>query len=121
MCPILPTSALSNVSADNISNLDFEAYPPMQEWLDGYSDVKFMQGVIRELADDSKNILLAVHSYGARSTESATSELRFSARAKEGRSGNVVGNFYFSDYILLTGQSIHSFFCPEGDAKGAQQ
>ena len=84
----------------------------MQEWLDGYSDVKVMQGVIRELADNGKNILLAVHSYGARSTESATSELQLSARAKEGRSGGVVSNFYSSDYILPTGQSIHSFFCP---------
>ena len=50
------------------------------------------------------------------STENATPELRFSARAKEGKSGGVFGIFYISGYILPVGQSIHSFFYPQGDS-----
>ena len=116
-CPILPTNAVSDVSADDTSNAVFDALPPTQGWPDGYSDAKVVKHEIEKLAGEGKKILLVGHSYGGwLATESATPELQYQARTKEGKGGGVVGIFYVSGYILPKGQSIDSFFSPNGDA-----
>ncbi|KAL9119005.1 MAG: hypothetical protein Q9187_004439 [Circinaria calcarea] len=116
-CPILPTNAVSGVSADDISNPEFDAPPPTQGWPDGYSDAEVVRREIEKLADQGKKILLVGHSYGGwLATESAIPELQHQARTKEGKEGGVVGIFYVSGYILPKGQSIDSFFSPQGDA-----
>lgn len=112
--PALPTMNVSQASPQATSEIDPHA--PPSGWPTGYTDAEVIKAAIRKQADAGKKVILAGHSYGGwLATESATPELRLDARAAQGQSGGIIGIFYISGYVLPQGQSIDSFFSPQGD------
>lgn len=108
---------ISDVSALDASNPEFQALAPPHGWADGYTDAEAIRQKVETLSDEGKQVILVGHSYGGWvATESATLDLHFRERSKNGRSGGIIGIFYISGYILPVGQSTDSFFSPQGDA-----
>ena len=115
--PVLPKSTVSDVSADDTINPEFDVYPPNHGWPNGHRDVKLMRHEIEKLSDKGKKVILVGRSYeGSLATEAAGPELQLQMRASQGKLGGTAGWFYVSGYMLPRGQSIDSFLSPDGDA-----
>lgn len=116
-CPRLPTSAILNASAAEVSNPVFNELPPPEGWPNGYDDVKTIQAEAERLAESGKKVLLAGHSYGGWVVQQAAiPELQLQTRSQNGKEGGVVGIFFMSAVILPEGYSIDSYSSPQGDA-----
>lgn len=112
--PALPTMEVSAASPYDLTHLD--SRPPPAGWPNGFTDAEVIKAEIRTLVNAGRTVLLIGHSYGGWvATESAAPELRLRNRAAKGQTGGIVGIFFISGYVLPAGQSIHTFFSPQGD------
>lgn len=112
--PALPTMAVSDVTPRDASRIN--PTPPFGGWPNGFTDTDCIKSQLRKLVESGAHVLLVGHSYGGWvATESAVPELRAQTRKANRQKGGVIGIFYLSGYILPVGQSVDSFFSPQGD------
>jgi alpha-beta hydrolase superfamily lysophospholipase len=112
-CPQRPTCDLSQLNVGDINNPDFDRRAPPGGYPLPADDAAEIGRLIDRLIADGKSVLLAGHSSGGWvAAEAATSARQASVRAKEGKTGGIIGIFFIGAFIIPEGQSVHSFFQP---------
>lgn len=90
VCPLLPT--MSDNETDDYKDKDF------------FDDAHLIRGVIVDLVDQGKDVLVVAHSYGGQVISEAVHEsLGKVSRAKEGKPGGVIGLFYICAFLVPEG------------------
>ncbi|KAL0938486.1 uncharacterized protein CTRU02_205096 [Colletotrichum truncatum] len=69
-------------------------------------DAAAVRAVLQRLADEGKEIVLVVHSYGGLVGANAVEGLGFKDRAKEGKKGGVITFVYLTAFVVPLGKSI---------------
>ncbi|KAF4926901.1 Methylesterase 1 [Colletotrichum viniferum] len=69
-------------------------------------DAAAVRSVLQKLADEEKEIVLVVHSYGGLVGANAVEGLGYKQRAKEGKKGGVITFVYLSAFVVPVGKSI---------------
>ncbi|WYZ42463.1 hypothetical protein EsH8_VI_000162 [Colletotrichum jinshuiense] len=79
------------------------AEPPTKGLTD---DANAVRAVLQRLADEGKEIVLVVHSYGGLVGANAVEGLGYKQRAKEGKKGGVITFVYLTAFVVPAGKSI---------------
>jgi len=79
------------------------AEPPTKGLAD---DAGAIRGVLETLANEGKQIVLVVHSYGGLTGANAVQGLGWNQRAKDGKTGGVILYVYLSAFVTPLGKSI---------------
>ncbi|KAF9873852.1 hypothetical protein CkaCkLH20_08586 [Colletotrichum karsti] len=69
-------------------------------------DAAAVRAVVEKLADEGKEVVLVVHSYGGLVGANAVEGLGYKQRAKEGKKGGVITFVYLSAFVVPAGKSI---------------
>ncbi|OLN96282.1 Methylesterase 7 [Colletotrichum chlorophyti] len=69
-------------------------------------DADAVRAVLLRLADEGKEIVLVVHSYGGLVGANAVQGLGYKQRAKEGKKGGVISFVYLSAFVVPVGRCI---------------
>ncbi|KAJ5870228.1 hypothetical protein N7455_005169 [Penicillium solitum] len=112
-CPQRPTCDLSQLNVGNPNNPDFDRKAPPGGYPLPADDAAEVGLLLDKLIAQGKSVLLAGHSSGGWvAAEAAQSSRQAPVRAKEGKTGGVIGIFFIGAFIVPQGQSVHSFFQP---------
>ncbi|KAJ5754147.1 uncharacterized protein N7511_008300 [Penicillium nucicola] len=112
-CPQRPTCDLSQLNVGDVNNPNFDRKAPPGGYPLPADDAAEIGRLVDSLIADGKSVLLAGHSSGGWvAAEAATSVRQASVRAKEGKTGGIIGLFFIGAFIIPEGQSVHSFFQP---------
>ncbi|KXH35605.1 hypothetical protein CSAL01_02828 [Colletotrichum salicis] len=79
------------------------AEPPTKGLTD---DANAVRAVLQRLADEGKEIVLVVHSYGGLVGANAVEGLGYKQRAKEGKKGGVITFVYLTAFVVPKGKCI---------------
>ncbi|KAK1470310.1 hypothetical protein CCUS01_06412 [Colletotrichum cuscutae] len=79
------------------------AEPPTKGLTD---DANAVRAVLQRLADESKEIVLVVHSYGGLVGANAVEGLGYKQRIKEGKKGGVITFVYLTAFVVPKGKCI---------------
>ncbi len=82
-------------------------------------DAAHIHGVVEALADDSKEVLVVMHSYGGIPGTQAMKSLTGKERKGDGKQGGVTGMVYVTSLLINEGESSEdSFAAFRGDSPG---
>ncbi|KAF6827091.1 hypothetical protein CMUS01_09151 [Colletotrichum musicola] len=79
------------------------AEPPVKGLAD---DAAAVRAVVEKYADEGREIVLVVHSYGGLVGANAVKGLGYKQRAKEGKKGGVITFVYLTAFVVPVGKSI---------------
>ncbi|KAJ5372967.1 hypothetical protein N7517_004973 [Penicillium concentricum] len=112
-CPQRPTCDLTQLNVGNPSNPDFDRRAPPGGYPLPADDAMDIGLLLDKLIAQGKSVLLAGHSSGGWvAAEAAQSSRQAPVRARDGKTGGVIGIFFIGAFIIPQGQSVHSFFHP---------
>ena len=75
-------------------------------------DAAHIHGIVEALANDNKQILLVMHSYGGIPGTQAVKDLTAKERQEQGKGGGLTGLVYVSSLLINEGQSSDESFAP---------
>ncbi|KAF4957359.1 hypothetical protein FSARC_11321 [Fusarium sarcochroum] len=92
-----------NWSTEAVDYPSVGAEPPTKGLAD---DVSVVRTTLQRLADEGKEIMLVVHSYGGVVGANAVQGLGYKQRAQEGKTGGVIQLVYLSGFVMPKGKGI---------------
>ncbi|KAL2814861.1 Alpha/beta hydrolase fold-1 [Aspergillus cavernicola] len=114
-CPQRPTCDLANLNVGDINNPDFDREPPAGGYPSDTEDVEVVTKLLSQLINnEEKQVLVVAHSSGGWvATQAAVPELQATTRKHQGKTGGIIGLFYYGAFVIPVGVSVNSFFQPK--------
>ena len=108
---------------DKLHNAEYDAFaielqtvgpPPTTPAKTMADDSAHIHGIVEALANDGKEVLVVMHSYGGIPGTQAVKNLSRKEQQKQGKEGGIIGLVYVSSLLLNEGESSNDSFAAFG-------